>query len=55
MSLVPIIITTTLTLLSGGAAAILAVKRRHGKVAEVLARIALLGAMMLFALNGSPQ
>jgi len=41
------------TLLSGGAAVVLAAKRRNGPVAEVLARIALLGATTLFALIGS--
>lgn len=55
MNFIPLIVTVTVTILSGGAAIALAVRRRNGPVAEVLARIALLGATTLFALLGSPN
>jgi hypothetical protein len=55
MSFLPIIVTATVTLLSGGAAIGLAARRRNGPVAEALARIALLGATTLFALLGGPS
>jgi hypothetical protein len=55
MNLIPLIVTATITLLSGTAAIMLAFRRRNGPVAEALARIALLGATTLFALLGSPN
>lgn len=55
MNFLPIIITATITLLSGGAAIALTVRKQSGPVAEALARIALLGATTLFLLLGGPS
>ncbi len=54
MNLVPLLITATITLLSGAAAVVLAVLRRNGPAVEALSRITLLGATTLFALANAP-